>query len=68
MPLGDFSLEGGTVVFEDRQSGDSERLDSVNLSIDWSSVRNRSPIEGAGIWRGEQVIVSAEARRRRSPS
>ena len=32
VPLGDFALEGGTVIFEDRQSGVSERLDSVNLA------------------------------------
>ncbi len=61
VPLGDFSLEGGGVVYEDRQSGDSERLDSVNLSVDWPSVRQPIAVEGAGIWRGEQVTVSGSA-------
>src|ERR1043165_6441559 len=35
VPLGDFSLAGGTVVYDDRQGGKEERLDSLNLSIDW---------------------------------
>lgn len=61
VPLGDFGLEGGTIVYEDRLEGSSERLDSVNLSVDWSSVRNPLRIEGAGIWRGEQVVVTAGA-------
>ena len=61
VPLGDFRLEGGTVVFEDRGSGASERLDSVNLTVDWSSVRQPLEAEGSGIWRGEQVAISADA-------
>ena len=61
VPLGDFSLDGGTVIFEDRQSGDIERLDSVNVGIDWPSVRQPLSIEGTAIWRGEQVMVSGSA-------
>ena len=61
VPLGDFSLEGGTILYEDRLEGTQERLDSVNLAVDWSSVRNPLAIEGSGIWRGEQVSVSASA-------
>jgi uncharacterized protein involved in outer membrane biogenesis len=62
VPLGDFSLAGGSVVYEDRRSGDRERLDSVNLSIDWPSVRNAIAVEGSGIWRGEEVKVAVEAK------
>ena len=61
MPLGDFRLEGGTVLFEDRELGANERLDSVNLSVGWSSVRQPLGVEGSGIWRGEQVTVTADA-------
>jgi AsmA protein len=61
VPLGKFRLEGGTVVYEDRQSGDTERLDSVNLSIEWRSVRNPISVDGSGIWRGEQVSFSGNA-------
>lgn len=61
VPLGDFRLDGGTVVYEDRLEAKSERIDSVNLSVDWSSVRQPIAIEGAGIWRGEQVSLSATA-------
>ncbi len=61
VPLGDFRLEGGTVLYEDRQTSDSERLDSVNLSVEWPSVRQPVAVDGSGIWRGEQVTVSADA-------
>jgi AsmA protein len=61
VPLGDFTLEGGTVVYEDRQSGDNERLDSMSLAVDWPSVRQPIAVEGTGIWRGEQVTVSVDA-------
>ena len=61
VPLGDFTLEGGTVVYEDRQSGGNERIDSVSLAIDWPSVRQPIAVDGTGIWRGEQVTVSVDA-------
>lgn len=61
VPLGDFQLENGAILFENRARGDSERLDSVNLTVDWSSVRNPLLIAGSGIWRGEQVTFSAQA-------
>ena len=61
VPLGEFRLEGGTVVYEDRQTGASERLDSVDLSIEWASVRKPIAVDGTGIWRGEQVTFSGGA-------
>jgi uncharacterized protein involved in outer membrane biogenesis len=61
VPLGEFRLEGGTLAYENRRTGESERLDSVNLSIEWESVRNPIAIEGSGIWRGEAVSFSANA-------
>lgn len=61
VPLGDFRLEGGTVVYEDRQKRESERLDSVDLRVDWPTVRQPLSVKGSGIWRGEQVGVSATA-------
>ncbi len=61
VPLGTFRLEGGTVLYEDHQSGDSERLDSVNLTVEWASVRHPISVEGSGIWRGEEVTFSGGA-------
>ena len=61
VPLGDFRLESGTVLFEDRELGVNDRLDSMNLSVGWSSVRQPLGVEGSGIWRGEQVTVTAAA-------
>jgi uncharacterized protein involved in outer membrane biogenesis len=61
VPLGAFALEGGSVIYEDRLSGEAERLDSVNLSLEWTSVRTPLAIEGSGIWRGEQVSFEANA-------
>ena len=61
VPLGDFRLEGGTILFEDREVGLNDRLDSVNISVEWSSVRQPLEVAGSGIWRGEQVTVTARA-------
>jgi uncharacterized protein involved in outer membrane biogenesis len=61
VPLGAFDLEGGSVIYEDRQTGDAERIDSLDITVDWSSVRAPLSVEGVGIWRGEQVAVSAGA-------
>ncbi len=57
--LGEFLLENGAVIYEDRATGETERLDSVNLSVEWTSVRRPFAIEGSGIWRGEEVAFSA---------
>ncbi len=61
VPLGDFRIEDGTVIYEDREQGATERLDSVDLSVGWPSVRQPVAISGSGIWRGEQVTFSANA-------
>ena len=61
VPLGEFRIEDGTVVYEDGQTGDSERLDSVDLTVEWPSVRNPISVEGSGIWRGEAVTFSGNA-------
>ncbi len=57
--LGEFLIENGAVIYEDRKTGETERLDSVNLAVGWTSVRRPFAIEGSGIWRGEEVIFSA---------
>ena len=57
--LGEFLLENGAVIYEDRATGETERLDSVNLAVNWTSVRRPLSIEGSGIWRGEEVSFSA---------
>jgi uncharacterized protein involved in outer membrane biogenesis len=61
VPLGLFRLEDGTITYENRQAGDREQLDSVNLALTWPSVRKALSIEGSGIWRGEQVTFDGAA-------
>jgi uncharacterized protein involved in outer membrane biogenesis len=61
VPLGVFRVEGGTVAYEDRMRGETERFDSVNLTIEWTSVRTPLAVEGSAIWRGEQVTFAASA-------
>jgi AsmA protein len=61
VPLGDFKLQDGTVIFENRQKGATDRLDSANLTVDWPSVRQPLGISGSGIWRGEQLSFSGDA-------
>lgn len=61
VPLGEFRLEDGTIVYEDRQTGGAERLDSLSLTVDWPSVRHPITVEGSGIWRGEKITFSGDA-------
>jgi uncharacterized protein involved in outer membrane biogenesis len=61
VPLGDFELQDGTVIYEDRGLKETERLDSVNLSVNWSSVRQPLAVTGSGVWRGEQVSFAGTA-------
>jgi AsmA protein len=61
VPLGEFSIEEGTLLFEDRRVGTSERLDGLHLAITWPSVRRPLAIEGAARWRGEASTFAARA-------
>lgn len=61
VPLGVFELQDGTVEYEDRRTGEEERFDSVDLRIEWTSVRTPLALEGSAIWRGEQVAIAADA-------
>jgi uncharacterized protein involved in outer membrane biogenesis len=61
VPLGVFHLEGGTIAYEDRGGGETERFDSVNLTVEWTSVRTPLAVEGSAIWRGEQVTFAMGA-------
>lgn len=61
VPLGNFVLEDGTVLYENRAEGTTEQLDSVNLSVNWPSVRQPLAVDGSGIWRGEQVTLIGRA-------
>jgi len=61
VPLGEFRIEGGSILYQDRKSGAEERLDSVNLTLEWRSVRNPISIGGTGIWRNEEVKFSGTA-------
>ncbi len=62
VPLGVFNVEGGTILYEDRKTGEAERFDSVNIRVEWTSVRTPLAIEGSTIWRGEQVSFSGGAK------
>jgi 3-oxoacid CoA-transferase subunit B len=61
VPLGEFFLEDGTLIYENRETGAAERLDSLSLALQWPSVRQPLALSGSGIWRGEQVSLSADA-------
>lgn len=60
--LGAFTLVDGRIDFEDRLTGRRERLDAVNLEIDWRSASRPFALSGSATWRGEPVSVEAGAR------
>jgi AsmA protein len=61
VPLGEFELKDGTLLYENRTEAVTERLDSLNVSLRWQSVRQPVSVTGSAVWRGEQVAVSAMA-------
>jgi len=62
VPLGAFTLVDGRIDLEDRLTGRRERLDAVNLEIDWRSVSRPFALSGSATWRGEPVSIEAGAR------
>ena len=61
VPLGEFRVEDGTVVYESRAVGMVERLDSIDVSVGWPSVRQPIAVSGSAIWRGEHVALTGSA-------
>ena len=61
VPLGDFQLQNGTVIYENRTSGVTQRFDSVSIQVDWPSVRQPIEVAGSAAWNGETVEFSARA-------
>ena len=61
VPLGDFVVEDATILYENRITAVNERLDDVNLELEWSSVRQPLTISGSGAWRGEVVSLFGAA-------
>lgn len=62
VPLGAFTLVDGRIDYEDRLTGRRERLDDVNLKIDWQSVSRPFALSGSATWRGEPVSIAVGAR------
>lgn len=62
VPLGEFIVEDATILYENRINAVSERLDVVNLELEWPSVRQPLTIAGSGTWRGESVSLTGTAR------
>jgi AsmA protein len=60
--LGEFLLEDGEVVYEDRAEGLTEKLQAVDLALDWPSVRRPLALSGTAVWRGENVAIEGSAR------
>ncbi|WP_161142421.1 AsmA family protein [Propylenella binzhouense] len=74
VPLGHFRIEDGTIRYADRQSGATEALEHVGVTVDWPSVRGTLSVSGSAVWRGQKVDLQgsadrpfAFARRRSSP-
>ena len=62
VPLGSFSLVDGQIDYEDRQAKRRERLEAVNLKIDWPSVDHPFALSGSATWRGEPISFQAGMR------
>ncbi|SER18172.1 Uncharacterized protein involved in outer membrane biogenesis [Faunimonas pinastri] len=63
VPLGEFLIQDGTILYTNRASRNSDRLDAVNVGVGWSSVRRPLSLEGSAVWRGENIRIDARADR-----
>jgi uncharacterized protein involved in outer membrane biogenesis len=61
VPLGEFLIENGTILYENRRDGISERLEKVTLEADWSTVRRPLTVAGSALWRDEAVTLTGTA-------
>lgn len=61
VPLGEFVVQDGVVLYEDRRSGRSDRIEAVSLAVRWPSVRRPLSVSGSAAWRGEAMRIEARA-------
>ncbi|MFK7792029.1 MAG: AsmA family protein [Devosiaceae bacterium] len=59
LELGTFRITDGTLHYVDAPAGITETISSADLTLSWPTSSTRAAINGAGIWRGEEVELSA---------
>lgn len=59
LQLGTFRIVDGTVHFFDAVRGVEESITSADLALSWPTSSTRAAIAGSGIWRGENVELTA---------
>ena len=59
LQLGVFRIVDGTFHFVDAVRGVEETITSADLSLSWPTSSTRAAITGSGIWRGENVELTA---------
>lgn len=59
LQLGTVRIVDGTFRFTDAVRGVEEMVTSADLSLSWPSSSTRAAIAGSGIWRGEDVELTA---------
>lgn len=59
--LGLFSVEGGTINYENELSGRTETVTNFNGSLQWPNTRAGWTFDGNGIWRGDEVNLDLTA-------
>jgi AsmA protein len=55
LKLGDIRIENGTITYADAASGQSERLEAVNLTVDLPDIRSPLNAEGSVRYKGKPV-------------
>lgn len=62
VPVGDFEIVDGTVVYENRNTGSRETITNLSARFIWETSRSSSTLAANGIWRGEAFKVSARSK------
>jgi AsmA protein len=53
--LGDIRIENGTLTYADARSGTSERIEAINVDLDWPDLRSRLQADGSLAYKGKTV-------------
>ena len=61
--LGDIRIEDGSLTFSDARSGTTERIEAINVDLDWPDLRSRLEADGSLAYKGKTVELALAVER-----
>lgn len=61
--LGDIRIEDGSLTFSDARSGTAERIEAINVDLDWPDLRSRLEADGSLAYKGKTIELALAVER-----